>query len=151
MKPSPDQSLQSPSHIEPPQLSLGFLRPLAVLAVFTVVMLLTYFDRGALAASLDLLEEQIGLNETQGGLLGTVFMIGYVVSSPLFAWAADGFRPLYLMAAGLLIWCGSVVATAFAFQYPLMVAARSVTGIGEASFLCLAPVACWCVIVLTQT
>lgn len=112
-----------------------------MLFMFTCINLLILIDRGALAAVVPLLQESsgLGLSPIQAGSLGSVFMFGYILAAPLFAYYSSIYHPIYLMAIGNLIWTGAVLFTSFSFNYYMILAARSLTGIGEASFVCLAP------------
>lgn len=113
----------------------------AVLMLFTCINLLVFIDRGALAAVIPLLKESsgLGLNSVEAGSLGSAFMLGYVLASPIFAYFSSRVHPMYLMVIGNSIWSGAVFLTGMSQNFPLIVIARSLTGIGEASFVSLAP------------
>ena len=113
----------------------------AMLAVFTCINLLVFIDRGALAAVIPLLKESsgLGLSSVQAGSLGSAFMLGYILASPIFAYLSGKVHPMYLMAIGNSIWGGAVFLTGMSNSFPLIATARSFTGIGEASFVSLAP------------
>jgi MFS family permease len=112
-----------------------------MLFMFTCINLLILIDRGALAAVVPLLEKEsgLGLTSVQAGSLGSVFMFGYILASPLFAYYSSTFHPIYLMAVGNFVWTAAVFFTGLSYDYFMILAARSITGIGEASFVCLAP------------
>ena len=66
-------------------------------------------------------------------------MVGYVLTSPLFAHGVQFFRrPFKLVALGLSIWVASVTVSAVARKYGVLLAARACSGIGEASFMAIA-------------
>lgn len=67
-------------------------------------------------------------------------MVGYTISSPIFAQFGASFYPLKVMAVGLTIWAIAVTLCGLSTSFPILAFARALTGIGEASFLCLAPV-----------
>lgn len=81
----------------------------------------------------------MGINNTEGGVLGSIFILGYMLSSPLLAFSAQYVHPLYLMGIGLMIWCGATIMAALSVDYAMLLVARALTGVGEASFVCLAP------------
>ena len=66
-------------------------------------------------------------------------MVGYVSASPIFANVADRASPLLLIAIGLSVWAGAVVFTGLSTGLATILVARTFTGVGEASFACLAP------------
>ena len=47
-------------------------------------------------------------NNSAAGLLQTVFICSYMVLAPVFGYLGDRYRRKYLMAAGILIWSGTV-------------------------------------------
>lgn len=112
-----------------------------MLFLFTCINLLVFMDRGALAAVISLLKDGsgLGLNSIEAGSLGSAFMLGYILASPIFAYFSNRIHPMYLMAIGNSIWAGAVFLTGMSNSYPLILIARSLTGIGEASFVSLAP------------
>jgi MFS family permease len=61
------------------------------------------------------------------------------VFSPLIAFLSTIYSPFSLMGLGLSAWVVAAGLAATAPSYGAMVVARVVSGIGEASFQCLAP------------
>lgn len=119
------------------------LSPLKILILYISIGLLIYIDRGVLSSAVPVLKSHsqggLGLNSFLAGTLGSAFLLGYMITAPIFAHLAQFYHPEYLMCVGLGIWCGSVVMTGLSTDYAMIVVARSLTGIGEASFICLAP------------
>ena len=75
----------------------------------------------------------------EAGALQSVFILGYMLSSPAFAYFSQYVHPLYLMGIGLTVWSGATMMASFSVNYFMFMAARALTGVGEASFVCLAP------------
>lgn len=50
-------------------------------------------------------------NNSAAGLLQTVFICSYMVLAPVFGYLGDRYRRKYLMAAGILVWSGTVFAS----------------------------------------
>uniref|UniRef100_A0A7S3D8Q6 Major facilitator superfamily (MFS) profile domain-containing protein n=1 Tax=Palpitomonas bilix TaxID=652834 RepID=A0A7S3D8Q6_9EUKA len=73
------------------------------------------------------------------GALGSAFMGGYIVASPIVASLVYKFKPFKLMGTGLAIWFVSILGTALAPNYYILLAARILSGVGEASFQCVTP------------
>ena len=124
-------------------LSLFKLSPRSILIIFSSINILIYLDRGALSSLVTDLQSNsnggLGLSSFLTGTLGSCFILGYMITAPIFAHGAQSYHPEYLMCLGLAIWIGSVLLTGFSRNYPMLLIARSLTGIGEASFVCLAP------------
>lgn len=125
--------------------SFGFLKisPIWILIYLSTVNIIVYMDRGALSAVVTRLEKNsgdgLGLSEFEAGALGSLFMFGYMLSSPLFAHSAQYVHPLFLMSIGLILWVVAVLLAGFSRSFAMLAGARSLTGVGEASFVCLAP------------
>jgi MFS family permease len=66
-------------------------------------------------------------------------MIGYVLASVIFAKLADVIPPGVVMSVGLGTWTIGAFGTALAPNYTILVFWRMFVGVGEASFVCLAP------------
>ncbi|MBX3231705.1 MAG: MFS transporter [Labilithrix sp.] len=114
-------------------------RPSAILALLTGLNLLNYLDRLVLSAVLPKLIEELGLSQLQGGLLATVFMVGYLATSPIFGMLGDRLPRKGLIAIGVLVWSAATVASGLAGGLMALLAARALVGIGEASYATLAP------------
>jgi len=116
-----------------------FSSPVSMWMFFTVCNFLNYIDRGAFAGSLSAIGDEYNLSETQDGLLGASFMLGYMIMAPLFGHLSRTVRPLTLMCVGLLIWSFATIFTGLSLEFWTLMAARAISGIGEASFAGLAP------------
>lgn len=116
--------------------------PKAILALLTALNLLNYLDRYVLSAVLKPLQDELQLSNFVGGSLATVFLLGFFVTSPLFGHWADrsgvrGRRALIVL--GVLVWSLATIATGFATGPWTLIAARAVVGVGEASYVTIAP------------
>jgi len=119
--------------------SVKITNPRVVLGVLTTLNLLNYLDRYVMAAVLDPVQKEFGLDNGQGGLLGTIFLAGYFVSSPLFGRWADHVPRKYLMGLGVAIWSLATLGSGLSTGGISLLIARAMVGVGEASFATLAP------------
>ncbi|KAF4752273.1 Protein spinster 3, partial [Perkinsus olseni] len=126
------------------------LSPRTQLLFFIGCELLVYMDRGVLAGILPHIKESVHkgdstpLSSAAAGWLGSVFMFGYTIASPIFArlsrrgpcWTARS------IAIGLVVWTAACASTYFfvGTSYDLLLLCRLLTGVGEAAFCALAPV-----------
>lgn len=118
--------------------------PIWGLTYLTIVNTVIYMDRSVVGAVVSKLTSSksdggLDLTDSEAGALGSVFILGYALSSPLLAVSAQYVHPLFLMGGGLLVWSGATMMAGLALDYYMLIVARALTGVGEASFVCLAP------------
>ena len=114
-------------------------RPGVVLAVLTGLNGLNYLDRYVAAATLPLILADLALSDTAGGLLQSVFIITYSLACPVAGWLGDRQPRMRLAAAGVFVWSLATVASGLAPTYALLLVARAVIGVGEASYAVVTP------------
>ena len=115
-----------------------------ILALLTGLNLLNYIDRMIVAAvlrkiQLPVAEGGLALSNFQGGLLATAFLGGYFLTSPLFGARADKGKRTGLIALGVIVWSVATIASGLASSFAMLMVARVVVGVGEASYATLAP------------
>jgi predicted MFS family arabinose efflux permease len=109
------------------------------LTLLLAVNLLNYIDRQVLYAVFPLIKEDFGLSDAALGFLGSAFMIFYMVSAPLLGWMGDRLSRVRLASWGLALWSLATAAAGIAPGYRSLLAARTIVGIGEASFGAISP------------
>ncbi len=109
------------------------------LALLLAVNLLNYIDRQVLYAVFPLIKDDLRLSDTALGLLGSAFMICYMVSAPALGWLGDRMSRVKLAAEGLVVWSVATAGSGIAAGYATLLAARTAVGIGEASFGTVSP------------
>jgi MFS family permease len=114
-------------------------RPGVILALLTGLNLLNYLDRLVISAVLPKIQEELVLSNFLGGLLATVFLVGYFATSPIFGALGDRVARKWLITLGVLVWSAATVASGLAKTGTGLLLARVVVGIGEASYATLAP------------
>lgn len=118
-------------------LSTGYRR--YALGLLLAVNLLNYIDRQVLYAVFPLIKSSLQISDTSLGLLGSAFMVVYMCTAPLFGWLGDRGNRVRLAAGGLGIWSVATMLAGIASGYSQLLGARSLVGIGEASFGTVAP------------
>jgi MFS family permease len=116
----------------------------AILVLLTGLNLLNYVDRMIVAAVLPQLiapatKGGLGLSNGEAGFLATAFLLGYFITSPLFGTRADKGARKGLIALGVGVWSVATMASGIVDGFALMICARVVVGVGEASYATLAP------------
>src|ERR1700733_14725689 len=114
-------------------------RPSVILALLTGLNLLNYLDRFVLSAVLPPIEAELHLGHSIAGLLGTVFLVGYFLTSPIFGALADRGKRTGLIAVGIAIWSLATIGSGLATGAVTLGLARIAVGVGEASYATIAP------------
>jgi MFS family permease len=114
-------------------------RPATILALLTALNFLNYIDRYVLSAVLPKVQESLSLSDKVSGFLGTIFLLGYFVTSPIFGTLADRGGRRGLIAFGIFVWSLATVGSGFAQSAGSLIAARALVGVGEASYATIAP------------
>ena len=113
-------------------------------AYFAVALLfgvnfLNYIDRYVIAAVGPLIKAEFSLLDTQLGLIGSMFMVAYMIASPFTGVLGDKWPRRYLVGLGVLVWSLATVLSGLATSYEHLLLARSVIGLGEAGFGVVSP------------
>jgi predicted MFS family arabinose efflux permease len=114
-------------------------RPGAALGVLTGINILNYLDRYMVAAVLPLITPALHLSGKQGGLLLSMFMIVYLLVSPVMGWLGDSRPRLRLAAAGVALWSLATIGSGLATSFAALLFARALVGVGEASYAVVTP------------
>lgn len=109
------------------------------LGLLLAVNLLNYIDRQVLFAVFPLIKADFGISDTELGLLGSAFMLSYMVIAPVFGWLGDHWNRVRLASTGVVIWSFATILAGFAPGYRSLLAARATVGVGEASFGTVSP------------
>ena len=113
--------------------------PKAILALLTALNLVNYMDRLVLSAVLPKVQEELHLSNFVGGLLATVFLVGYFATSPIFGALGDRKPRKPLLALGVLVWSIATIASGLVHGAAHLLMARALVGVGEASYATIAP------------
>lgn len=109
-----------------------------VLIILTTINYLNYIDRLILAAVLGSIKTDLSLNDLEAGLLATMFMVPYMLTSPLFGYLGDTKNRSKLIALGTGLWSMATFSTGLAKNFGSLVATRLGLGIGESAFTTIA-------------
>ncbi|KAE9597109.1 hypothetical protein Lal_00007292 [Lupinus albus] len=135
--------------------STSWFTPKRLLAMFCVISLLNYLDRGAIASngvngSREIctkggtctpgtgIQGDFKLNNFEDGVLSSAFMVGLLLASPIFASLAKSVNPFRLIGVGLSVWTLATLGCGFSFNFWSIAVCRMLVGVGEASFISLA-------------
>lgn len=110
----------------------------AVVAL-TALNLLNYLDRFVVAGMVEPLKKAFGADDADIGLLTSVFLVSYMLASPLFGAMARSLRRTAILGAGVLVWSAATVAAGFAGGFGALLASRAIIGVGEAAYATVGP------------
>jgi predicted MFS family arabinose efflux permease len=108
----------------------GILFPVAVLFAINI---LNFYDRHVPGALVEPMRREFHLNDTQIGLLGSVFIWLYAIVGVPLGRIADSWSRKKLLAWGVVIWASLTASAAFATNYTMLLFSRVGVGIGEAT------------------
>lgn len=107
--------------------------PRFVLFLLTIIYTSNVLDRQILSILAQPIKADLGLSDTQLGLLtGLVFALFYTIFGIPAAWLADRFGRIRVMGAACLIWSVFSATCGFAQSFTQLALARVGVGIGEA-------------------
>lgn len=111
----------------------------AALIVLTALNFVNYIDRSVLFAVQPLVQAEFRRSDAEFGLLTSAFFIFYMCTAPLIGPLADRYPRRLLMIFGALVWSGATLLTAVAYDFRMLLIRHTVVGIGEATFVTIAP------------
>ncbi|HLL21065.1 MAG TPA: MFS transporter [Kofleriaceae bacterium] len=111
------------------------VRGTQVLVVLALANLVTYAARNALFAVYPDLTARFGIDDSEIGLLQTVFMIPHAIATLAFGWAGDHFDRRRVIAIGLVIAGVAGAFGALGSSYYGLAASRAAVGLGTAAIV----------------
>jgi len=102
--------------------------------LLTLAYILSFIDRYILGLLVEPIKADLGLTDTQIGLLmGPAFGVVYATMGLPIGWLADRKRRTFIVAAGVAIWSIATAATGLAKSFIHVFVARMCVGVGEAA------------------
>ncbi len=95
----------------------------------------------ALGAIMEWSQRHLGFKPEDAlvGLLGTAFLLTYMIGAPVFGRLAERWPRWVLIGAGVILWSLATGASGMATAFGVLLAARCFVGIGEAAYGPVAP------------
>ncbi len=115
------------------------LHPRTALIVLTTLNLLNYADRNVLYAVQPLVQDEFRLTKTQVGYLTSAFLLFYMVAAPFVGPLADRYSRKVIIVLGAVFWSALTLLTAVTHTYGELLVRHTLVGIGEATFVTIAP------------
>jgi MFS family permease len=115
------------------------LQPRTALIVLTALNLLNYADRNVLFAVQPLVQDEFHLSKEQIGYLTSAFLGFYMIAAPFVGPLADRYSRKVIIVLGAIFWSGLTLLTAVTHTYTELLVRHTLVGIGEATFVTIAP------------
>src|SRR5262249_27319232 len=109
------------------------------LSVLSLINFFNYLDRYIVAGVIPLVEAEFRIDHQQAGLLGSIFMIVYMIASPVGGYLGDRVARRLVIAGGVFIWSLATIGSGLAASFGMLLIARAFIGIGEAGYGTVAP------------
>ncbi len=110
-----------------------------ILALLTALNLINYIDRFLVMAVGPRFQDEFHLSDASLGTIETAFMVGYMLTSPIFGRLGDRYARKQLIATGVALWSIATVISGMTHGFWSMFFARVAVGVGEASYATLSP------------
>ena len=114
-------------------------RALFGLTVLSLINFFNYLDRYIVAGVVPLVEAELRIDHEKAGLLASMFMIVYMLASPIGGYLGDRVQRRFLVAGGVFIWSLATIGSGLAATFGILLFARALIGIGEAGYGTVAP------------
>jgi MFS transporter, Spinster family, sphingosine-1-phosphate transporter len=115
------------------------LCPWTALTLLTALNLLNYIDRSVLFAVQPLVQSEFHLSNTEVGYLTSAFLGFYMIAAPFTGPLADRYSRKKIIVLGAVFWSALTLLTAVTHTYWELLVRHTLVGIGEATFVTIAP------------
>src|SRR6202165_1327574 len=110
---------------------LRFKASHVVLAMLCVMYFITYVDRVNIGTAASEIQKELGLSNTQLGLVFSAFAYPYLLFQVVGGWVGDRFGPRKTLFWCGMIWAASTIMTGFVNSLLTLFIARVALGFGE--------------------
>lgn len=107
--------------------------------LLTGLNLVNYIDRYVLFAVQPLVQAEFHRSDAAFGFLTTAFIICYAIVAPFVGVLADRYPRKWIIMVGAMVWSAATLLTAFTHTYEELFLRHLIVGVGEATFVTIAP------------
>src|SRR2546427_4690771 len=108
------------------------LKPTAiVLGLLCLMYLITYVDRVNISTAADAIRRELGLSNTELGILQSAFGYPYLLFQIFGGWIGDRFGPRRTLFLCGLVWASATILTGFSGGLVTLFLCRLLVGVGE--------------------
>jgi MFS transporter, ACS family, D-galactonate transporter len=102
-----------------------------VLILLGISAFISYVDRANLSIAAPILKDELGLSESQLGVLLSSFFWSYVSLQLVAGWLADRVNVSWFLAGGFFLWSAATLGTGLVHGFFLLLIFRMLLGVGE--------------------
>jgi MFS family permease len=117
----------------------GAARSRVLLLLLFVINLLNYIDRLTISGLLEPIGKDLRMSDAQLGMVALAFLIPYSVLPPIVGWIGDRSQRSRLIALAVAVWSAATGFGGMVRNFAQLATTRAVVGIGEATYMSLAP------------
>ncbi|HTK28060.1 MAG TPA: MFS transporter [Vicinamibacterales bacterium] len=121
----------SPRPPQPPRPTQVLKPTTLVLGLLCLMYLITYVDRVNIATAAHAIQEELGLSNTQLGLVLSAFAYPYLLFQVFGGWVGDRFGPRTTLFCCGLVWAGATMCTGLSSGLLMLFLVRVMLGVGE--------------------
>ncbi len=115
------------------------LHPGRILALLTTLNFLNYLDRYIFFGVQPLIQAEFHRTDAQMGLVTSAFFFVYMFTAPATGYFGDRYSRKRIMVGGALLWSAATLLTAFTHSFQTLLLRHVMVGLGEATFVVIAP------------
>ncbi|WP_241774514.1 MULTISPECIES: MFS transporter [Lysinibacillus] len=105
-----------------------------ILGILFLAWIVNYLDKLSMNVAIIPIAEEFSLNETQAGLIISVFFMSYAVMQLVGGYLSDKYGARRMILISVLLWSIFTILTGFAWSFVSLIVIRLLFGIGEGSF-----------------
>lgn len=105
-----------------------------VLGILFLTWIVNYLDKLSMNVAIIPISEEFSLNETQAGLIISVFFMSYAVMQLVGGYFSDKYGARKMILISVVLWSIFTILTGFAWSFISLILIRLLFGIGEGSF-----------------
>jgi MFS family permease len=105
-----------------------------ILFVVCLLMMINYMDRQVFSVVQESIRIEMGLNDTQIGMIGTFFALGMGLFALPIAYVVDRWSRSKAIGIMAILWSGLTFLTGLAINFVTVLIPRTLVGIGEAGY-----------------
>jgi MFS family permease len=110
---------------------VGCIFEIRIVYLITLITMINYLDRSAIAFAILPIEKELALNNSQFGLIASGFGIGYLVMAFFGGFLVDRFHAAKVWACGAILWSLATMAICFSKGFASLFILRIVLGLAE--------------------